>query len=415
MSRIRIVFLSCIALTVAVVLVGQTWSTNASVGNMYLPLLTVPGVPKTFLETFDGEPSNPQPWQPANWDVTVHSRDIWVLGNDELDPMAAAHGSDCAPPPATHTISTFEDAVFICRNHVMTAINAGGYGVIYLTPNHMVDFSQQEAVIRFDVSTARTSGRDWIDLWITPYEDNLQLPLNEWLPDLSGEPRRAINVAMSLTRDQTEFKANIVRDFSASSVASTNVPVYEQFLVPSPTRRDTFELRISRTHMKFGMPDYNVWWVDTTIPALDWDQGVVQLGHHSYNPAKACDGCGPNTWHWDNVNITPSVPFTILRADRRYVAEGIDTDVTFPKPAPANAHLRFAGIGNDLAVSFDAGQIWQPAQLQAQEKIVDEHFRSYWMPIPAGVSSVQFRGASWWGGDWHVRDISIWAQDIVAR
>ena len=40
-------------------------------------------------------------------------------------------------------------AVFQCRNHVMTAINASGYGVIYLTPNHLVDLSLERSVISF--------------------------------------------------------------------------------------------------------------------------------------------------------------------------------------------------------------------------------------------------------------------------
>jgi hypothetical protein len=31
--------------------------------------------PTLFLETFDGSPASPQPWQPADWDVTIHSRD----------------------------------------------------------------------------------------------------------------------------------------------------------------------------------------------------------------------------------------------------------------------------------------------------------------------------------------------------
>ena len=39
----------------------------------------------------------------------------------------------------------------------MTSINASGYGVIYLTPDQMVDFSAGEAVVRFDMSTFRTS------------------------------------------------------------------------------------------------------------------------------------------------------------------------------------------------------------------------------------------------------------------
>ena len=48
--------------------------------------------------------------------------------------------------------------------------------------------------------------------------------------------------------------------------------------------------------------------------------------------------------------------------------------------------------------------------MQAQMKVVEEHFKSYWMPIPAGTTSVQIRGNDWWGGKWLVRDVSVWAE-----
>ena len=67
--------------------------------------------------------------------------------------MDAAHGPGCEPPPATHPTSDYGDAVYLCKDHMMTAINAGGYGMIYLTPDRQIDFSEGEATIRFDVST----------------------------------------------------------------------------------------------------------------------------------------------------------------------------------------------------------------------------------------------------------------------
>lgn len=363
----------------------------------------------SFLETFDGDPANPQPWNPANWDVTVHSRD----GNTryQLESMQAAHGQNCEAPPATHTISSYDDAVYNCKNHVMTAINASGYGVIYLTPNQMVDFSNGEAVVRIDVSTLRTSGRDWWDLWITPYEDNLQLPLPEWMPDLSGEPQRSIQIDMDNFNGNTPFKARISNNFQVTDIDGNWWTGYEEFLTPDPKRRDTYELRISRTHIKFGMPDYNFWWIDTDIPPLDWTQGVVQIGHHSYNPTKDCSGpCSPNTWHWDNLSISPSVPFTILKADQRYVeAKGV-TQVNFNGAAPANSHLRFAGIGKNIEVSFDGGTTWQRAEVRELKRYAIEHFWSYWTPVPQGTASVLFRGQkNDYGEDWMARDITIWS------
>lgn len=375
-------------------------STSLSATSVHLPLIVLPPVPKTAIETFDGDPTSPQAWNPTDWDITIHSpnRDTWYAMNE----MPAAHGSDCAPPPATHTVSAYADAVFICKNHMMTAIKTSGYGAIYLTPAQMVDFSEQEVVIRFDMSTERTSPRDWIGVWISPYEEHVQLPG----PHI--EPRDGINIFMPA---EPVLRAEIIRDFTKDSVDGIWWVDYREFLTPSPKRRDTFEIRISPTHLKVGMPDYDFWWIDADIPALDWSQGVVQFGHYSYNPEKGCDGCGPNTWHWDNISITPAAPFTMLRADRRFVDATTPAAVTFPAPAPANAHLRFAGLGTNLEVSFDGGVTWQPAQVRSHESTADEHFKSHWTPIPAGVSSVQFRGEEWWGGGWHVRDISIWSPD----
>ena len=81
------------------------------------------------------------------------------------------------------------------------------------------------------------------------------------------------------------------------------------------------------------MPAYNLVWVDADIAPLNWSQGVVQLNQRTYNPNKACDfdgTCGPNTWHWDNVSVSPAAPFTILRASRRFVDETTSPEVTFP-------------------------------------------------------------------------------------
>ncbi len=366
----------------------------------------------TFLETFSGWPGGPLPWRPTTWDVTVHSRDTATWSS--LQTMHAGHGADCAAPPATHDISRYEDAVFQCRDHLMTAIYAGGYGLIYLTPNQLVDFSTGEAVVRFDMSTLNTSSRDWPDLWITPFNENLQLTLDNWLPDGNGEPRNALHIKL----ENETASARVVRNFAVQNLAANWWTRYATFLTPSATRRDTFELRLSRTHVRFGMPAYNFWWVDTDIAPLEWTSGVLQLGHHSYNPTKDCAPssiCAPNTWHWDNVSISPALPFTMLRADRRYVDASTSPQLNFGLPAPSGAHLRFTGIGSNLAVSYDGGASWQTPQRQLFSKIIGvETFRSYWTPVPAGTSSVRFRGSAWCCGPWLVRDVSIWASDAPA-
>jgi hypothetical protein len=364
-----------------------------------------------FSDTFDGAPGSPTPWNPPSWDVTVHSRDVSTW--DELEPMDAHHGAGCEPPGTpqelvTHRTSSYDDAVFLCRDHVMTAINAGGYGVIYLTPAAMVDFSEGTGVVRFDVSTLRTSGRDWWDIWVSPFDQHVQLPLQDWLPDLNGHPLDGINVRMDFGSNR--FIVSVFVDGVEHQLDSFRT--YDEVLTPDPAKRETFELRLSGTSLSFGLPAHDLWWfTDEPIPQLSWDAGVVQLGHHSYNPEKDCTSpCAPNTWHWDNVQIQPAIPFTMVNGDVRAVGSDLGDLVVLSAPAPAGAHLRFAGIGTDLEVSFDGGATWELAQTQAHSvDFVEDHFRSYWTPIPVGVTEVRFRGDDWWGGPWRARDISVWA------
>jgi hypothetical protein len=372
----------------------------------------------TLFQTFNGAPSSPQPWTPTDWDVQVNVSDGYRGDGLTIDTMQAQHSAGCGAPPATHTITRIEDTVFMCNDHIMTSMSAG-YGAIYLTPNALVDFSGGEAVVNFDMSTFRTVGRDWVDLWVTPFEDNLVLPLEDWGPAYQGEPRRGISMRMDGgTAGGTIFRGIDVRNFAASDISSANWRNYELLFAPSASRRDTFELRISRTHVKFGMPAYNLWWVDANLADLGFSRGVLQLAHHAYNPTKGCDedgntvdeeGACANTWHWDNVRISPAAPFTILRGIPRRLTAATTQQVNFPLPAPSGSFLRFAGVGDSLEVSFNGGQSWQSAQRQAQELNRTEHWSSYWMPVPTGTTSVRFRGQASWAGPWAAQDIALWA------
>jgi hypothetical protein len=399
--RFRILLLSVVGLTVALV-AAPAVDLPASAQSGY------------WISMFSGAPASPVPYNPSTWDVQVHSRDrdTWT----SLEPMNAHHGANCAGYPSVHAISSYADAVYQCNEHVMTAINAEGYGLIMLTPNQMVDFSAGEATINFDMSTFRSSSRDWVSIWLSPFEDQIPLPLSDWLPDLTGGPRNALHLQMGVFNGNTTFQGVTSRNFAGTDITTNPYLTYESFLTTSAVRRDTFQLRISRTSVKFGMPAYNKWWVDRTIPDLGWSRAVVQFGHHSYNPNKACDfngTCSPNTWHWDNVNISNAVPFTLLKADLPYLDASTRRHVTFSAGAPAGSYLRFAGIGTNLQVSFNGGQSWQNAQMHAVEKVTEETFKPYWVAVPVGTSRVDFRGSPWWGGDWMARGISIWSQNLL--
>jgi len=378
----------------------------------------------TFLETFDGQPSTPQPFTSTDWDIVTNISDSWASGENwpNFTTTHAHHGTDCAPPLATHAITNIYNTVFNCKDHMMTSIEGRGYSVVYLTPNHKVNFENGEAVIKMDVSSFKSSGRQWWDIWVQPYENNFQLPLEDWLPAYSGEPKNAISIKM----EGDTFEGFVVNNFNAQGISKTadgwkSLPLVlqENNLPVSPTRRDTYELRISKTHVKFGLPALNHWWIDADISNLGWGNGIVTLGTHEYNSSKDCTpnpptDCAATTWHWDNVSITPATPFTIIRGNERGINSTTSNVINFPKPAPANSHLRFAAIGT-IQLSFDNGSTYQNAQKNVEEKNAPEHFSNYWTPIPQGTTAVLVKGSGEsYIGQWLLRDPAIFSETSTA-
>ncbi len=392
----------------------------------------------------------PIPWRPNDFDVALHMRDrsAW----DAPETFRAMHGTFCQPydnladvsrpnDDISHEARTFADLNYRCRNHMMTALKASGYGAAYVTPNAMVDFGTGEAVVRWAMSTMRTSGHDWIDLWVTPWDENLALPLDGALRtvDAQGPPKRAIHIRMtSDSRAVSAFQAFVVRNHVETALASSGEG-YEALFPPVSTRRDTFELRISRTRVKFRMwkgdldlthpgavPFAAKQWVDAELPAtLDWTVGVVQFGHHSLDPAGFDGGFG-GTWHWDDFRIAPAVPFTIVKARNpapatpahdRNAAEAHPVMV-LASPTPTAGFLRFAGYGEKIEVSFD-GDKSKKAELQTEKFDEADRFHSYWTPVPAGVTRITFSAKkdsnakdqkTKDSGAWRVRDVAFWAR-----
>ncbi|MGB7184830.1 MAG: hypothetical protein WBD51_23075, partial [Burkholderiaceae bacterium] len=284
--------------------------------------VSTPAGTTQFIDTFDGAPEIATPFTSMNWDITRQNRD-----NDQLHqmtPMQADHGQSCGAAGDTHTVTNYQDLVYQCNNHVMTATYGksqyGGYSMIYLTPNQTLN-TQADFELSFDVSTFQTnSARDWIDLWITPYDKNLQLTLDNWLPDVQGEPLISLHIRQQhegfWTVDAIESGA--ISRLPGSYIARNN------HVTPSKMQRTRHVLRVTGDRMQFGLPDYNVWWYDGPVPPVlrGTNAAIVQLGHHSYTPDKDCGsgGCGPNTYHWDNISLTPSTSFTMIHADRRLIS-----------------------------------------------------------------------------------------------
>lgn len=363
----------------------------------------------SFRAEFSGTPAKPQPAAAslADFDVQVHDRGSFFA----LEAMEAQHGPDCAGPPATHrTSGSYADAVFNCKDHLMTALSSSGYGVIYLTPGQIFDFSGGGS-ITFDLSTERMSVRDWWDVLITPYEDNLALPLLSNLSqgtDLQGPPRNTIHVGTD-NGEGAPVLSTVVdgKEWSGPSwVSPANAGIADT--VNQAATRQTFKLTIGNGRMKFERlasataPALVFWDVAAAVP---FTSGIVQFGHHSYNPAK-CDGCQAGTWHWDNITLSKSTPFTMIKADRRYTQGGA---VNFGSPAPANAYLRFAGI---CEVSVDGQPVTRmPTYDRWGVGYKPEHMSSYFVPIAEGTQSVNFTfdADDWYSGPCIAKDFSIWS------
>lgn len=369
-----------------------------------------------YLETFTLTTDHPEPIGPSpRMDIFVHSRDYAYLHG--LDPMVIDHGSMCEAPPTSHPSSDpmlYAEAVFGCKDHLMTAIDSGpGYGLVYLTPASRLDWSTGEAKLSFDLSTFRHSDRDWMDFYITPFEDLMVAPFDGAV-DLQGVPKRAIHVIMQgRTIDGTSIQMETV-DNHFRTILPTGGTI-EQAIAPlttSQSRRDTFELKVTRTHLSYCMPAYNYCFFNASIPDLGWDKGVVQFGHHSYNPTKDCSDpnrCQAGTWHWDNIALNPAVPFTLIPARERLVDIGHPV-YTFAEPAPANSYLQMALRADSADISLDNGATWQAFPKQDEATFDWSMAHNYWGPIPAGTTSVMLRAVQD-AGEWDAEHAAILSLD----
>lgn len=362
-----------------------------------------------FIVAF-ASPSTPTPiYQDADYahyDVQIHNRDNPAAWDGA---MAAQHGANCSGPPATHTVSALGDSVYICNGHVMTAANSQGYGMIALTPSQTLNCSAG-CTVQFDLSTERMSGRDWPDIWLTPWNDNLTLPFNYGDVDLQGVPRQGIHV--SAEANQNSWCAGVISNYNETKLGCAWwVGMHEgvQSGVNQSAQRQTFKLTVTPGHMRFerlaSATATGFVWVDIDCACLLAPDYVVQFAHHSYNPTK--DGAGiPATWHWSGFGLNPATPFTLIHTpkDKPTLVTANNTLVSFDSSAPANAFLRFSGVCKVLVDGNVA-----PKQTFIGHY---EHASSYFVPIAQGKQSVSisFAPDSWYSSPCYAQDFAIFSK-----
>ena len=396
------------------------------VGSRQVPVASAAA--PSFAFNWTGTPPAAQQWVPA----AMNDWDLLEINQDPMDQIKggtfpAAHGAGCTAPPDTHSVTNLVDSVYICNNHMMTANNESD---TFFTPNQLVDFSHGTATVSFQVSTSRFSQRDWWEMWLMPYGENFTTPTDN-APTFNGNPDDSLHILMNQrngctlgqptwpvdantgSHEGTLFEYVLYRGGNAVQKGGGDGGCMEDVAGgASPKTRSTFTLAISQGHIRFSMagPGGEALWINDNA-SLAFNQAVVMWAHRSYNPSKACgfDGtCGPNTFHWSNISISPSVPFTMLRpAGVSTIHDGAATRVTLPQAAPANSFLRFAAFGN-VRVSYDGGAFASPHRQDTAFR--PESASSYFAPIPAGTRTVSFEGSSRVASQpWWVMDVAVWS------
>lgn len=354
----------------------------------------------------------------------------------------AQHGANCSGPPDSHHVINYDDMVYVCNAHVMTALDAGSaQASLSLTPNKLLDWTNGPATFQFEMSTKIMSNRDWPDFIIVPFES----AMGGWYVDNNVTAKTGLNV-FSYT-----WVLKYIQDHQYVHVADGNNGIWNA-IVPGTNQaaaRQPFKFTISRTHARMEMlpGPFNVCatqpnrclFFDTDIPdtqtTLGMTKGVVQVGHHSYNPTKGVEhgenlsvlGEGkPATWHWDEFRLEcnpgPCQTINFIRGDKRQ-SPGVpsgqvwDDTINFTTPAPTGSYLRFNSSGHVVRLSFDNGATWENARctfLRCREE--DGHnMLPYFHPVPQGKQSVRIHLEMHAGHQIAARDFEIWSLNTPAQ
>lgn len=118
--------------------------------------------------------------------------------NTLSDYWAPEFEEDTSDAIGLHPVLRYEDMIYVCADHLMTAAYAGGASKLTLTPNQLLDTSSGTGTVEFSVSTYRTAGRDYWQLDLTPLETHLQLPEGDVVADANGKAVNGFNINTAL-------------------------------------------------------------------------------------------------------------------------------------------------------------------------------------------------------------------------
>lgn len=377
-----------------------------------------PTTPTTAYELLDG------------WHIIVHSRNYGQWHQLERYPLD--HGDDCGPPvdgpDGVHFDNSYNGATWVCRNHIMSGIAAGGYGLTYFVAPRLVYYDSSEyTTIQWRQSMYDNSERQWVDVVIIPYSDFAQMSLSTLVPDLAGpaynhvrmEETEAINVPAHFRQYWTEngsqggpeyqytpYPIDVITDYGNSPMTDFQLKA----------NRVLFSWTIGGGGSVLTMPEYNQVLHNAPLnhnENMCVDGCVVMFGTHSYNPYKACDfdgSCGPYTVHWSDFSLSNSEPLNIIRNDEHTAVWSAGQNYNLPEPAPENAMLSCSFLGSPTArISFNDGPqvpiVFSDTTLGFQQNL----FNSVWMPIPAGTTRVSVYGYGTFG-DIGLRDCAVFSR-----
>lgn len=363
----------------------------------------------TFLETFDGAPTTPTRYDNPRFEfIEGH---MWTDKTDgPLVVNTAQHGPDCAKPgtggTVRHSTSDYKDLIFQCRDHMMTHVN-GGAAFIYMTPNHSLDLSSGNATIKWDLDTVSLSTRDWVSVFVQNWDTQQQKVIDEPIPGQQGNPRNAIQIEQGGVGPGFDSGSgawhidyyNANSQFHGIDMGCCGPSIYDVVAMSAETRI-TFQVDITnKRHVRLWLPQFNYTLVEGDLSeTLNWSKAVVTFAHHSYSADKganpftgACCEVGDgeaNTWHWDNLSLTPAIPFTIIKSDHRTSNDG-DT-FNFATPAPANSLIRFHAFSGDgnVKVSLNDGPLQNATR--TSNFLFPEQSASFIINIPQGTTKARF-------------------------